>query len=199
MTAAEVAKALAKAKAQEFPTAAQFAAFLTSTGQTLADINFRVRVNQIYTKLLAHYTKKVTQASDRGLLTHAHPTQFGTAQTRNLRIVRTNTESAALRGQGRAARPARAGLRSPRSTRSTRPRSANGGVLLGVTKGEEEHALDTAAFARQDEQADRADPRHLRLVRVRGDEDHPGDAPVAGHGDGADPADCSPARSRPPR
>lgn len=145
VTSAEVAKALAKAKAQEFPTAAQFAAFLASTGQTLADITFRVRVNQIYTKLLAHYTKKVTQASIAAYYA-AHPSQFGTAQTRNLRIVRTNTESAAL--------AAKAALQAGTSWAAVAKKysvdtatSANGGVLLGVTKGEEEHALDTAAFA----------------------------------------------------
>lgn len=145
VTPAEVATALAKAKAQEFPTAAQFAAFLTTTGQTVADIDFRVRVNQIYTKLLARYTKKVTPAAIAAYYS-SHPSQFGTAATRNLRIVRTNTESAAS--------AAKAALESGTSWAVVAKKysvdaatKSNGGVLLGVTKGEEEHALDVAAFS----------------------------------------------------
>ena len=53
VTDKQVQAAFATAKAAQFPTEAQFQAFLTQTGQTLQDIIYRVRVNQIYKDLLA--------------------------------------------------------------------------------------------------------------------------------------------------
>lgn len=145
VTQKQVLAALALAQKQEFPTTAQFAAFLNSTGQTLADITFRVRVNQVYTKLLARYTKKVTPARIDAYYT-AHASAFGSPETRNLRIVRTSSEGAAL--------AAKAALQSGQSWTVVAKRYSidaatkdNGGVLLGVTNGEEEAALNTVAFS----------------------------------------------------
>ena len=45
-------EAFQTAKRQQFPTEAQFQAFLKQTGQTQQDILYRVRVNQLYMKLL---------------------------------------------------------------------------------------------------------------------------------------------------
>ena len=120
VTQAEVLKALATAKKQEFPTAAQFTAFLAATGQTLQDIYFRLRVSQIYTKLIAHYTKKVTPAAIQAYFL-AHPTQFGTPETRNIRIVRANSEAGRAGGQVGAGLGRELGHASPRSIRSTPP------------------------------------------------------------------------------
>ncbi|MGH3265555.1 MAG: hypothetical protein ACRDNS_26575, partial [Trebonia sp.] len=50
ITNAQVQKALAAAKKSQFKTAAQYQTFLKTSGQTTADILFRVRVNQIYSK-----------------------------------------------------------------------------------------------------------------------------------------------------
>src|ERR1700759_425638 len=62
LTNAQVQKALVSAKKSQFSTAAQYASFLKSSGQTNADILFRVRVNQIFQKLSARHPSKVTQA-----------------------------------------------------------------------------------------------------------------------------------------
>ena len=62
ITDKQVQAALATAKKGQFSTAAQFQTFLTSTGQTLADVTYRVRVQQIYTKLLARHPTTVTPA-----------------------------------------------------------------------------------------------------------------------------------------
>ncbi len=145
VTQAQVLKALATAKKEQFPTAAQFSAFLVSTGQTLQDIYFRLRVSQIYTKLIAHYTKKVTPAAIQAYFL-AHPTQFGTPETRNIRIVRANSEA--------AVQAAKSALASGESWDTVAKKYSidaatkdNGGLLVGVTNGEEEHALNEAAFS----------------------------------------------------
>ncbi len=144
-TSKQVLLALAKAQKQEFPSTAQFTAFLSSTGQTLADISFRVRVNQVYTKLLTRYTKKVTTARIDAYYT-SHASQFATPETRNLRIVRTTSSSAAA--------AAKAALQAGQSWTVVAKKYSvdaatkdNGGVLLGVTNGEEEQALNAVAFS----------------------------------------------------
>jgi foldase protein PrsA len=142
---AEVQSAFQTAKKQQFQTDQQFQTFLTQSGQTLQDILFRVRVNEIFKKLLAKHTTTVTPAAIQAYYT-AHPSQFGTPETRNIRIVRTNTLA--------AANAAKAALERGQSwTVVAKQYSVDqttknqGGLLTGVTKGSEDAALDTAAFA----------------------------------------------------
>jgi parvulin-like peptidyl-prolyl isomerase len=145
VTQAEINKALASARRTQFPTAAAFSAFLTQTGQTLSDINYRLRVSQLYTKLIAHYSKHISPATIEAYY-KAHPTEFGTSETRNLRIVRTTSEA-----QANAALAAlQAGQGWPAVAKQYSVDAAtknNGGQLLGVVRGEEEHALNAAAFS----------------------------------------------------
>ncbi len=142
---AQVQKAFQTAKQQQFPTQAQFQAFLTSTGQTLADVIFRVRVNQIYLKLLAKYPTTVTPAAIAAYY-QSHQSQFGTAESRNLRIVlaKNTTQAAAAK----AALQGGASWDTVAKKYSIDPTTKNkGGLLTGVTKGQEDAALDQAAFA----------------------------------------------------
>jgi foldase protein PrsA len=145
VTNAQVTKALAAAKKSEFPTAASYATFLTETGQTQADINYRIRINQVYKDLLARNTKKVT-AADISTYFAAHPTEFGTPAERNIRIVRTNSES--------QAKAALAALKAGQSWDDVAKKYSvdtatknDGGLLTDVTNGEEEHALNEVAFS----------------------------------------------------
>jgi foldase protein PrsA len=145
VTQAQIQKAINAAKAQQFSTPAQFTAFLTQTGQTTDDIQFRFRINQLYTKLLAKHTTKITQADIQNYYS-THPTQFGTPENRDIRIVLAKTLS-----QAKAAKAALASAQSWNSVvkkYSTDPTSRKtGGLLKGVVKGEEDAALDKAAFA----------------------------------------------------
>jgi parvulin-like peptidyl-prolyl isomerase len=94
VTDAQVATALAKAKKGQFSTAAQFQAFLKSTGQTQQDIDYRVRVNVTNMKLIARHPTKVTPAKIAAYYA-AHKSQFGTPETRNMRIVLAKTAAQA--------------------------------------------------------------------------------------------------------
>jgi foldase protein PrsA len=139
-----VNKAFATAKKQQFPTAAAFSTFLSQSGQTLSDIMFRVRVNEIYKKLLAKHKVTVNAAAIQTYYTN-HKSQFGKPESRNIRIVRTNTL--------KAANAAKAALMHGQSWNVVTKKYSidnstknKGGVITGVTKGQQEQALDTAAF-----------------------------------------------------
>jgi foldase protein PrsA len=141
---ADVNKAFAAAKKQQFPTAAAFNTFLSQSGQTLNDIMFRVRVNEIYKKLLAKHQTTVNAATIQTYYNN-HRSQFGKPETRNIRIVRTNTQA--------GANAAKAALQHGKSWDVVAKKYSidsstknKGGVIVGVSKGQEEQALDTAAF-----------------------------------------------------
>jgi foldase protein PrsA len=143
----QVQDAFNKAKSQQFQTAAQFNTFLSQTGQTLQDILFRFRINQLFQKLIARNTTKITPTTIEQYY-NTHKSQFGTPETRNIRIVLAKSQ-----GDANAAKSA---LQSGQSWNavakkySSDPTSKNnGGLLVGVTKGQEDKALDSAAFAAQ--------------------------------------------------
>jgi len=145
VTNAEVQTALATAKKGQFSTNAQFQAFLTSSGQTMPDILFRIRVQQVFRKLLAKHTATVSNAQIAAYYS-SHQSQFGSPETRDLRIVLTKSQ-----GQASAAKSALqhgASFKVVAKKYSTDATTRNiGGALTGVTKGQQDAALSQAAFS----------------------------------------------------
>jgi len=144
VTTAQIQTAFNTAKKQEFPTQAQFQSFLSSTGQTLPDILYRVRVNQIFMKLSARYSAPVTAAAIQAYYS-SHLAQFGTPESVNLNFVRTKTLA--------AANAAKSALDSGKSFKTVAKKYSldaatknNGGLLTGVTEGEQEAAFSKAIF-----------------------------------------------------
>ena len=145
VTDAQVQKAFEAAKNAQFSTPAQFQSFLTSSGQTEQDILFRVRVNQIYMKLIAKHPSTVTAAAIAAYY-QSHQSQFSTAESRNLRIVLTKTQAQAQ--AAKAALKAGSSWDVVAKKYSIDPTTKNtGGVLNGVTSGQQDAALNTAAFS----------------------------------------------------
>jgi foldase protein PrsA len=145
VTDAQVQKAFTAAKATSFSSSAQFETFLSQTGQTLNDVLFRFRINQIAAKLLAKQKTEVTPAAIEQYY-NAHRSQFGTPETRNIRIVLTKTAA----GAEAAKRALSSGHSWTKVAKqySIDPTSKNtGGLLVGVSKGQEDAALDQASFA----------------------------------------------------
>jgi foldase protein PrsA len=145
VTDAQVQKAFTTAKNQQFPTAAGFNSFLSETGQTMNDIVYRFRVNAVVEKLVAKHNTTVTQAQIQTYYNN-HQSQFGTPEKLNMRIVLAKNASQAS--------AALAALKSGQSWTtvakkySQDPTTKNsGGVLTGVESGQEDAALNTAAFA----------------------------------------------------
>jgi foldase protein PrsA len=145
VTDSQVQKEFTKDKQQAYPTASGFQAFLTQTGQTLPDILFRVRVNLIFKQLIAKHNTKVTPAAIQAYY-QSHLSQFGTPESRDIRIVLTKTAARAA--------AAKAALTSGQSWSKVAKKYSidqatrnAGGLLPGVTKGQQDAALDTAAFS----------------------------------------------------
>jgi foldase protein PrsA len=150
LTPAQLQKALATAKKGQFSTATQFQTFLKQTGQTQADIDYRVRVNQIFMKLVAKHPTTVTPAKISAYYT-AHKSQFGTPETRNLRIVLAKTPAKAA--EAKKALQKGQSWKTVVNKYSTDPTTKKtGGVLNGQTANEQDSALSNAAFAAQPNQ-----------------------------------------------
>ena len=132
-------------KQQQFPSDVQFKQFLQETGQTQQDILFRVRVNELYKRLINKHTAPINAATMQAYY-NAHPSQFGTPESRNIRLVLTKT-----RAQAEKAMAALNGGQSWKSVAkqySTDPATKDkGGLLVGVTRGQEDQALEAAAFS----------------------------------------------------
>jgi foldase protein PrsA len=142
---AQIQKALDAAKKAQFSTAAQFQQFLSSTGQTLADVTYRIKIEQIYNKLLAKHPSAVTAAQIQAYY-NKHRSQFGTPASRNMRVVLAKTQ-----GRAQAAKQALSHGQSwtvVAKKYSIDPTTKNkGGQLNGVTKGQQDAALSNAAFS----------------------------------------------------
>jgi foldase protein PrsA len=144
-TSADLTKAFNKAFKSEFKTQTAFKAYLKSSGQTKADILFQLRVNAIYAKLIKRFEKPATAAAIQAYYT-AHKSQFGTQATANIHLVRTSSQA--------KAQAALNALKSGQSWDTVAKQYAEdasakttGGVLTGVTNGQEEAAVNKVIFA----------------------------------------------------
>jgi foldase protein PrsA len=145
VTDAQVQQQFNSEKNAQFPTQAQFQTFLAQYGYTIQDLLYRTRLQLVYNRLIAKHTKSVTN-TDIANYYATHKSQFGTPETRNLRIVLTKTKS-----QAQAALSA---LNSGQSWTavakkySIDPATKNkGGVLDNVTQGQTDRSLEKAAFS----------------------------------------------------
>jgi parvulin-like peptidyl-prolyl isomerase len=145
VTNAQVQQEFNTEKKAQFPTDAAFQQFLTQSGQTLDDILFRVRVNLLYQKLLKMHTKTVTPAEVAAYY-NLHKSQFGSAETRNIRIVLAKDQADA--NAAKAALAAGQSWETVAKKYSTDATTKNkGGLLTGVKQGSQDAALDQAAFS----------------------------------------------------
>jgi foldase protein PrsA len=142
---ATVLKVFNTAKKQQFPTEAAFQTFIKQSGETLADILYRIKAAQIFQALVKKAASK-TSPKTIAAYYNQHKSQFGTPQTLNMRIILTktaadaNTAKAALQ-HGATWQATAAKYSTDASTKN------NGGQLVGVTPGQQDAALGTASFA----------------------------------------------------
>jgi foldase protein PrsA len=142
---ASVQKAFELAKRSSFPTNAQFQAYLTQTGQTLADILYRFRINQLVNKLVQRVTQKVTPAEIQAYY-NSHLAQYGTPVSRNIHIVLASTQARAAAAKAALAHGQSWSVVAKKYSIDPTTRN-NGGLLVNVTKGQQDAALNAAAFA----------------------------------------------------
>jgi foldase protein PrsA len=145
VTDAQVQKAFNTAKAATFTSNSQLQAYLAQRGFTIQDILFEFRIQQIASKLVAKTTKPVTPQAIQQYY-QSHLSQFGSLETRNIRLVLTKTAA-----QANAAKQA---LQKGKSWAAVAKQYSidpttknNGGLLIGASKGQQDASLDNPAFA----------------------------------------------------
>jgi foldase protein PrsA len=145
---AEADKQFATARKQSFPKEADFQAFLKNSGMTLGDAQFQVRFNTVYTKLREKAVKNAAKVTPKDIQAfyNKNRARFATPLTRDLRVVLTRTKAKA--DQAKAALQGGRSWSSVAKQFSIDPASkAQGGVLSGIAKGQQEKAFDDAIFS----------------------------------------------------
>jgi foldase protein PrsA len=144
----EVKKQFATIKSQQFPKPAEFEKFLATSGQTVSDLLLRVKLNLLSSKIQQHVVKSKGTPTEAQIAKYynENKSRFGTPEKRNLRIILTKTEAQAASAKKEV--ESGKSFASVAKQVSIDPTSkANGGLLSGVVKGQEEKALDEAVFA----------------------------------------------------
>jgi foldase protein PrsA len=143
----EVKKRFEQIRDQQFQKTAEFEKFLANSGQTVSDLLLRVKLNLLSQKIqqkIVRAKQKVTKSAIEKYY-RENPSRFGVPERRDLEIILTKTEA--------QANAAKKEVESGKSFASVAKKvsidptsKANGGLLPGVVKGQEEKALDEAAF-----------------------------------------------------
>ncbi|MEA2278619.1 MAG: foldase protein PrsA [Solirubrobacteraceae bacterium] len=135
-------------KKQQFPKEQDYQKFLRASGLTNEDVIFQQRTTLLEQKLTQKVTRGKNNVSDAQIAAYYNKNKqrFATPERRDLRIVLTKTQ-----GDANNAKAALASGQSWKTVAKTssidQASKANGGVLKGVAKGQQEQALDTAVFA----------------------------------------------------
>jgi foldase protein PrsA len=144
---AEVKKQFVKIRSQQFPSAAEFEKFLSTSGQTVSDLLLRVKQNMVTTKLQAKILKRHGTVSQAEVAKYynEHKSSYGTPEQRKVEIILTKAEAAA----SSAKKEVESGksFSSVAKKVSIDPVSKSKGGQIAVIKGQEEKSLDTAIFS----------------------------------------------------
>ncbi len=144
----EVASQFATIKKQQFPTAAAYSAFLASSGESLADLLLRVKLELLSTQLRNKATKASSTVTTAQITNYynAHKSTYGTPESRNVSIilVKTLPQANAALAQIKGGTPFAVVAKKSSIDVATKNQ---GGALTGVVRGQEEQALDAAIFS----------------------------------------------------
>jgi foldase protein PrsA len=135
-------------KKQSYPQESAFQAFLKSSGLTIPDIIFRLKLQALSNKLQQKIVKGKTTATPAQIAQYynAHKSQFSQPERRDLLIVLTKTQAKA--NQAKSALQGGQSWKTVVKKYSTDQQTKlTGGLLQGVVKGQEDKALDSAAFS----------------------------------------------------
>jgi foldase protein PrsA len=147
VTDKEVQNQIDAAVKQAFQNPKQFQQFLVRSGLTQADVFYQQRNQLLQQKLTEKVTKSSGKVTDAQIQAYydKNKSKFATPERRDLRIVLTKQRS--------RAEQAKRALESGQSWKSVAKQysidqasKAQGGLLSGVAKGQQEKALDTAIF-----------------------------------------------------
>lgn len=144
---ADVQRQLVLTKRQSFPTEAAYQRFLKQSGMTQADVLDRVRTQALATALTRKIQTSAAPVTDAQVQSYytRNRSQFAVPERRDVDLILTRTQA-----QANAAKKAVAGGTSwaavAKKYSTDAASKATGGVLRGVTQGQQDRAFDQAAF-----------------------------------------------------
>lgn len=144
---AEVQRQLALTKRQSFRNEAAYQRFLKQSGMTEADVLDRIRLQVLATKLTRKIQTSAAPVTDAQISSYytRNRTQFAVPERRDVELILARTQA-----QANAAKAAVQGGMSwaaaAKKYSTDAASKATGGVLRGVTQGQQDRAFDTAAF-----------------------------------------------------
>ncbi len=144
---AEVKKIFDDQKKQAFPRDADYQKFLEDSGMSEEDILFRLKLEQLQTKLTQKITEEKSVPSEEEIKAFydKNPKQFAVPESRDVNLVLTKTEKradAALEQleDGEDFKAVAKEFSIDEATKS------QGGKLVGLTRGQQDKELEDAAF-----------------------------------------------------
>ncbi|HEX4804842.1 MAG TPA: peptidyl-prolyl cis-trans isomerase [Conexibacter sp.] len=147
VTDAEVQRQLATTKRQSFSSEAAYQRFLKQSGMTQADVFERIRIQALAAKLTRKIQSGAAPVTDAQVQSYyaRNRAQFAVPERRDVELILTKTQA-----QGNAAKAAVQGGMSwaaaAKKYSTDAASKATGGILRGVSQGQQDRAFDTAAF-----------------------------------------------------
>jgi foldase protein PrsA len=143
----DIERRLEETKRSQFPRRGDYERFLRTSGMTEEDVLFQLRLQELPARITERVQRQAGDVTEADIAAYYNRNreQFAVPERRDLEIVLTRTEAqaeAAKREIEDGASWASVARRSSTDALS----KGNGGRLLGVARGQQDRALDTAAF-----------------------------------------------------
>ena len=144
----EVRAQFEKTKKSAFPTDAGYQKFLKQSGETEDDILYRIKIDALSTKIRDAALKGTDKVSDADAQAYyaSHQQQFGQPEKRDLLIIRTSDKAQADAAK-KALESGQAWAAVAKQYSNDPQTKSTGGVVKGAVKGQQDPAVDKAAFA----------------------------------------------------
>jgi foldase protein PrsA len=144
---AEVSRFLAETRRTSFPRRGDYERFLRQSGMTNADILFRLRIQRLGERISTAIERRSGNVTEAQITAYynRNRSQFAVPERRDLEIVLTRTEAQANEAK-RAIESGTSWAAAARRFSTDALSKGNGGRLAGVARGQQDRALDTAAF-----------------------------------------------------
>lgn len=145
---AEVTRQIEDTKRQSFPTEREFQAFLRRSGMTEEDVEERVRVQALATKLTRKVERSAGDVSESEIQDYyeRNRAQFAVPERRDVELILTRTEAAANEAKS-AVEGGTSWAAAARQYSIDEASKATGGRLNGVSEGQQDRAFDEATFS----------------------------------------------------
>jgi foldase protein PrsA len=133
---------------QSFPKRADFNKFLQTTGMTMADLQFRVKVDVLTQQVRSKIVAGKDKVSDAAIAAYYNKNKqrFAQPERRDLLVVLTKTKAKADQAKA-AIQRGTAWTAVAKKYSIDQASKAQGGKLPGVAKGQQEKSFDTAIFS----------------------------------------------------